>query len=199
MVSMRPVGAAALLPAVLAAAVAVAGCGGTSSDRPATTTQRAAPAPQGGLGIDPTTLPPRSVPRRPVDAPDPAAVRVIEAWSRDVRRGDLRAAARLFGLPARFQNGTPVLTLRHRIDVLVVFSGFTCGAVPTRFGAAGRYTLVRFRLTTRVGGDCRGAEGHTTGGAIRVVDGRIRAWYRLYDPEEIAPHAPGADPDGPEL
>jgi limonene-1,2-epoxide hydrolase len=199
MVSMRPVRAAALLPAVLVAAVAVAGCGGGSTDRPATTAKRAAPAPQGGRGLDPNILPPRSVPRRPVDAPNPAAVRVIEAWSRDVRRGDFRAAARLFALPARFQNGTPVLTLRRRIDVLAVISGFTCGAVPTRFGAAGGYTLVRFRLTTRVGGDCQGAEGHTTGGAIRVVGGRIRAWYRLFDPEEIAPHAPRADPNGPEV
>jgi limonene-1,2-epoxide hydrolase len=195
MVAMRPVRAAALLPAALAVAVGVAACGGGSADRPTTTAERAAPAPSGGLGLDPMTLPPRSVPRRPVDAPDPAAVRVIEAWSRDVRRGDFRAAARRFALPARFQNGTPVLTLRHRIDVLAVFSGFSCGAVPTRFGAAGGYTLVRFRLTTRVGGDCRGAEGHTTGGAIRVVDGHIRAWYRLYDPEEIAPHAPPAGPE----
>ncbi|MDX6732944.1 MAG: hypothetical protein QOC54_2892 [Baekduia sp.] len=199
MVSMRPARAAMLLPAALAAALAAAGCGGGSTDRPATTAQRAAPAPRGGLGIDPTILPPPSIPRRPVDAPDPAAVKVIEAWSRDVRRGDLRAAARLFALPARFQNGTPVLTLRHRIEVLAVFSGFSCGAVPTRFGAAGAYTLVRFRLTSRVGGDCRGAEGHTTGGAIRVAGGRIRAWYRLYDPEEIAPHAPHADPNGPHV
>jgi limonene-1,2-epoxide hydrolase len=199
MAFMRPVPAGALLPLVLAAAVAVTGCGGGSTDRPATTAKRAAPAPRGGLGLDPTILPPRSVPRRPVDAPDPAAVRVIEAWSRDVRRGDFRAAARRFALPARFQNGTPVLTLRHRIDVLAVLSGLSCGAVPTRFGGAGGYTLVRFRLTTRIGGDCRGAEGHTTGGAIRVVGGHIRAWYRLYDPEEIAPRAPRGDPDGPQI
>jgi hypothetical protein len=197
---MVPVRRAALLPVVLVAVAA--GCGGPSRDAPTTTRPAAPPAaatPRGGLGIDPTVLPPKAIPTQPTRAADPAAAHVIERWARDVRRGDLTAAATAFALPARFQNGTPVLTLRRRLDVLAVTSGFSCGAIPTRIAASGPYTLVRFRLTSRVGGDCRGAEGHTTGAAIRVVDGRIRAWYRLYDPEEIAPRPPRADPGDPQL
>jgi hypothetical protein len=196
MVSMTRAPRAALL-LVLVAAIA-AGCGGRPGDIPGST-QRAAPPPRAGPGIDPTLLPPRSVPTKPTRPADPAAIRVIEAWAREVRRGRLGAAARTFALPARFQNGTPVLTLRRRLDVLAVTSGFGCGAIPTRITAAGAYTLVRFRLTARVGGDCRGAEGHTTGAAIRVVHGHIRAWYRLYDPEEISPRAPRADPGDRQL
>jgi hypothetical protein len=177
--------------ALLVATAAAAGCGG--SGRPATTTPRAA-TPKPNLGIDPHVLPPKSIPTHPTGAADPDAVRVIREWARDVRLGDFRAAAKRFALPARFQNGTPVLTLHDRADVLAVTAGFTCGAVVTRVGSAGYWTLVRFRLTTRVGGDCGGAEGNTTGGAIRVVDGHIRAWYRLYDPEEILPPTGGAAP-----
>jgi hypothetical protein len=198
MVSMTRARRAALL--LLLPAATAAGACGAGSPGPTATTQRAAPpaagTPRGGLGIDPTVLPPRSVPTQPTRAADPGAVQLIERWARDVRRGDFTAAAKAFALPARFQNGTPVLTLHRRLDVLAVTSGFSCGAIPTRIAASGAYTLVRFRLTPRVGGDCGGAEGHTTGAAIRVVDGHIRAWYRLYDPEEIAPHAPRADPGG---
>jgi len=199
MVSMTRARRAALL-LVLAGVTAVAGCGGGSPQptTTATTPRRATPpAPRGGLGIDPTVLPPKAVPTQPTRAADPAAVQLIERWARDVRLGHFTAAARAFALPARFQNGTPVLTLRRRIDVLAVTSGFTCGAFPTRIAAAGHYTLVRFRLTSRVGGDCGGAEGHTTGAAIRVVDGHIRAWFRLFDPEELAPRAPRVDPGAP--
>ena len=79
-------------------------------------------------------------------------------------------------------------------EVRAVVAGFPCGAIATHYAAAGRYTLVRFRLTERTGGDCHGAAGNTTGGAIRVAGGRIREWYRLYDPEEIHPTGPLVDP-----
>jgi hypothetical protein len=181
---------AACVSVSLAAACALgaAGCGGGGGTAPAPVRTAPTPAP----GLDPAIMPPRRVPRQPTGAADPAAVGVIQAWAAAERHGDLRRAARFFALPSRFQNGTPVLTLRRRIDVLAILAGFSCGAVPTRFAGAGGYTLVRFRLTSRSGGDCRGAEGRTTGGAIRVAGGRIRAWYRLYDPEEITP---GTDPN----
>ena len=192
MVSMAPLRRALVL-SLLVGAAAAGGCGGGSPGT--TTTLRASPAPRQGPGIDPHVLPPKSIPTHPTGAADPDAVRVIREWARDVRHGDFVAAARLFGLPARFQNGTPVLTLHHRIDVLAVTAGFTCGAVVTHSASAGFWTLVRFRLTTRAGGDCGGAQGNTTGAAIRVLDGHIRAWFRLYDHEEIVPPIPEADPD----
>ena len=193
MVSMPSVRRGLVLALLLGASVA-AGCGGGASSSPTVTQRAARPAPP-SQGVDPRVLPPRSVPTKPTGHADPDAIRTIQAWAKDVRHGRFLAAARLFALPSRFQNGTPVLTLRSRLDVLAAFSGFTCGAVVTRFGAAGRFTVVRFRLTSRTGGDCAGAVGATTGGAIEVVGGRIRAWYRLYDPEEILPQAPAAVPD----
>jgi limonene-1,2-epoxide hydrolase len=150
----------------------------------------ASPAP----GLDPHVLPPARIPRHASQPAAPAARHVIEAWLRALRAGHLRQAARYFAVPTTFQNATPVLHLDSEREVRAVVASFPCGAVATRFAASGRYTLVRFRLTERVGGDCHGAAGHTTGGAIRVAGGRIREWYRLYDPEEIHPTGPLVDP-----
>jgi hypothetical protein len=182
--------------ALAAPATAAAGCGGTharpraASTPPATTAPPRAPAP----GLDPHVLPPKRVPTHPTGAADPAARRVIEHWVAALRHGHLARAASYFAVPSRFQNGTRVLTLDTEREVLAVNVGFPCGAVATHYAASGAFTLVRFRLTTRIGGDCHGAEGNTTGGAIRVVRGHIREWYRLYDPEEIRPPGPLVDP-----
>jgi hypothetical protein len=180
----------------LAAALAFAGCGGR--DHQTAQQLPVVPAPPVGStpapGLDPSVLPPKRVPTHATKAADPAAKRVIEAWLSALRHGHLKQAATYFAIPSVFQNGTQVLHLDNRTEVDAVVDSFPCGAVATRYGAAGRYTLVRFLLTERAGGDCHGAAGHTTGGAIRVSGGRIRAWYRLYDPEEIEPQGPLVDP-----
>ncbi len=186
-----------LRPAALALALALAaaGCGGSGPTAPpAPRSAATTPAPAQGTGIDPAVLPPRSVPRRATGAADPASVRVIQRWLRALRHGQIARAAALFALPSRFQNGTPVLHLDTRTEALAVTVSFPCGAVATRFAGAGAYTLVRFRLTSRTNGDCRGAEGNTTGGAIRVVGGRIRDWFRLYDADELQPQPAAIDP-----
>jgi hypothetical protein len=190
---------AARVPAIAAGAVAVllagAGCGdaGHRAVRQAVT-----PAPpvdaQPVPGLDPHVLPPRRIPHHGHGAAAPAARRVIDGWLRELRAGHLQRAARYFAVPTTFQNATPVMHLRTAQQVRAMVASFPCGAVATRYQAAGRYTLVRFRLTERAGGDCHGAAGHTTGGAIRVAGGRIREWYRLYDPEEIHPTSPLVDP-----
>jgi hypothetical protein len=178
------------------AALTLAACGGASHTR--TVRVGVTPAPPVGStpapGLDPHILPPKRVPTRATHPADPAARRVIDGWLRELRRGHLRAAARYFAIPSTFQNATPVMHLDDAREVRAVVSGFPCGAVATRYAGAGRYTLVRFRLTERTGGDCHGAAGNTTGGAIRVVHGHIKEWYRLYDPEEIHPTGPLVDP-----
>jgi hypothetical protein len=184
-----------LLPALLVVgAGAAAGCGGTGR----TATVRVAPAPpvtsRKSPGLDPSILPPKRIPTHATHAAHAAARRVIEGWLRALRHGRLAEAATYFAVPSVFQNGTPVLHLDTRTKVRAVVGSFPCGAVATRYAGAGKYTLVRFRLTERTGGDCHGAAGNTTGGAIRVVGGRIREWYRLYDPEEIHPPGPLVDP-----
>jgi limonene-1,2-epoxide hydrolase len=181
--------------AVLGSLALTAGCGGGTPSPPsppaATAPSPAAPrAPR--AGIAPQLQAPRRVPRRATGVADAASVRVINRWLGALRRGQIVRAARLFALPSLFQNGTTVVTLAAPADAIAVTAGFPCGAVATHFAAAGAFTLVRVRLTPRVGGDCRGAEGGRTGGAIRVVDGRIHEWYRLYDAEEG-----GAEPRGP--
>jgi hypothetical protein len=179
----------------LAASAGALGCGGGHARHasPATATEPpvdAVPAP----GLDPKILPPKGVPQRGRAPAAPAARHVIEAWLRELRAGHLHAAARYFAVPSVFQNATPVLHLDSEREVEAVVASFPCGAVATHYAASGRYTLVRFRLTERTGGDCHGAAGNTTGGAIRVAGGRIREWYRLYDPEEIHPTGPLIDP-----
>jgi hypothetical protein len=145
-------------------------------------------------GLDPRILPPKRIPTHARHAADPGARRVIEGWLRDLRHGRMERAARWFAVPSTFQNGSRVEHLRTAAAVRAAVGGFPCGAIAYKYGAAGRYTLVRFRLTERAGGDCHGAAGHTTGGAIRVAHGRIVEWYRLYDPEEVHPSGPLVDP-----
>jgi hypothetical protein len=172
--------------------LAAPGCGGGAAKDEGATTTTPTPrqtTPQGSQSsrIDPAILPPPGVPKRATGAADPASVRVINGWLRALREGKIARAASYFAVPSVFQNASPVLTLATRQDVLAVNLSFPCGAVATRFGGAGRYTVVRFKLTSRVGGDCKGGEGNTTSGAIRVAGGRIREWYRVYEPYELKP------------
>jgi limonene-1,2-epoxide hydrolase len=191
------------LVVVLALLIATAtGCGDHQRRVPASVqpVDESAPPPvQQGNGIDPAVLAPKRVPRHGTGAADPRAVRVIRRWLAALRAGDIPRAAHYFAIPSRFQNGTPVLTLDSRTEVLAVNVSFPCGAVATRFRSAGAFTLVRFRLTERTNGDCRGAAGHTTGGAIRVAGGRIHEWYRLYDADEKKPGPAAIDPGNEEL
>src|SRR3954447_26781562 len=60
--------------------------------------------------------PPRSVPQVGSRAADPADVRVIRRWADAVRRGDLPSADHTFHLPAKVQNGAPVVTLESPLE-----------------------------------------------------------------------------------
>jgi hypothetical protein len=51
-------------------------------------------------------------------------------------------------------------------------------------GGAGPYTIVKFKLTKRPGGDCGTGVGGSARGAIRVARGKIKEWYRL--PDEVS-------------
>jgi hypothetical protein len=182
---------------VLALVVALtAGCGGLR--HPAAARDPAASdaplMPRRQNTVDPTIFAPKRVPRHGSGPADPAAIRVIDGWLRALRAGDIPRAASYFAIPSRFQNGTPVLTLDSRTEVLAVNVSFPCGAVATRFSRAGAFTLVRFRLTPRRNGDCGGDAGAETGAAIRVAGGRIQEWYRLYDPDEPKPGPAEIDP-----
>jgi hypothetical protein len=140
---------------------------------------------------------PRKVPQRATGPADRASTRVIRRWLAALNRGDVTKAAHFFALPSRFQNtGTPVLTVDSERERIAVNLSLTCGARAIETGGAGRYTIVRFRLIERPGGDCGTGTGGTARGAILVARGRIREWYRLPDDPGGEPTAPAA-PSGP--
>jgi hypothetical protein len=185
---------AAVVVAALAAC-AVLGCGGSSKPAPT--------APQTVVREDPAPIPPRSDLALPEDVPDratgpaeAASRRVINAWLRALRRGDVTRAAHYFALPSKFQNVTPVLTVDSERERIAVNLSLPCGARATDMGGAGPYTIVTFKLTKRPGGDCGSGVGGTARGAIRVEHGKITEWYRLPDQEGGEQQAPPA-PTGP--
>jgi hypothetical protein len=170
----------ALLAALLVG-VGAGVCGGGSDDpgRSARTTPRQ-PAEPARPARDPLALPPQ-VPQAATGPADPAAVRVIRRWLATLRRGDTHAAARFFAIPSRFQNGTPVLTVRNQAERIAVNEALPCGARMAHAGGAGAYTIVVYLLVRRPGGDCGSGVGAHARGAVRVACGRITEWYRLPD------------------
>jgi len=137
---------------------------------------------------------PLGVPSRATGRADAAATAVVRRWSAALRAGEVARAASYFAQPSRVQNGTPVVTLRSRADRLAFNVSLPCGAVPTKYGAAKGFTIVTFRLTERVGGDCAGSAGQRARCAIRVRDGHITEWYRLAD---VSPRATPTRPSVP--
>lgn len=127
---------------------------------------------------------------------DPAAVKVIKAWSGSLREGDVVGAARLFALPSEFVNGAgvaPVLVIRTFAQAVAVSETLPCGARFLSADQRGRYVNALFRLTARSGpggSDCAGGAGATARTNFLIVGGRIVAWVR-------APDDPGDNPSVP--
>ena len=185
---------AAVIVAVLAVS-ALAGCGGSKASSP--------PAPTVAQD-DPGPIPARSDLALPPGVPDRAtgpaeaeSRRVINAWLRALRRGDVTRAAHYFALPSKFQNATPVLTVDSERERIAVNLSLPCGAKAVDMGGAGAYTIVTFKLTKRPGGDCGSGVGGTARGAIRVEHRKITEWYRLPDQPGGQQEAPPAAGSGP--
>ena len=173
-----------------ATAIALAGCGGGHSSTTTTTTTTLADrqaTPQRSE-LDP----PASVPDRATGPARAEARRVINAWLRALRHGEVERAAHYFALPSKFQNATPVLTVHTEAERIAVNLSLPCGAKAREMGGAGAYTIVTFELTKRPGGDCGTGVGNTARGAIRVERRHIKEWYRL-------PDKPGGQKAPPEL
>ena len=188
---------AALAAALAVAASACGGSGGSSTDANSTPTtgtatqQAAPPDPHVVLGIPE---------RVPLVANGPAqreARRVITAWLRALRDGHVIRAAHYFALPSKFQNGTPVLTVDTEKKRRAVNRALPCGAVATAMGGNGAYTIVTFKLVSRPGGTCGSGVGNEARGAIKVLKGHIKEWYRL--PDEAPRKAPPAAATGPAI
>ncbi|MBA3327416.1 MAG: hypothetical protein H0T43_03850 [Solirubrobacterales bacterium] len=171
-------------------ALALSACGAGPADRgDAPRTLPSAP-PSEGRPADPRAIP-ETVPLQADGPADPGQTRVIRAWARALREGDVARAASYWAVPSRAQNGTPVLTLRSEADTRAFNRALPCGAVLTRSGGACAYTITTVRLTQRPGADCGSGAGGSARNAIRVRDGKIVEWYRL-------PEDPGDGRGGPE-
>jgi SnoaL-like domain len=109
----------------------------------------------------------------------PSDAAVIRDWADTLRRGDVEGASRLFALPATVANGPPRQRLTTRAQVRAFNESLPCGARLLRTRRKGRYTVARFRLTERRGGDCGGGVGATAETAFRLRDGRIVEWLRV--------------------
>jgi hypothetical protein len=175
-----------------ATAIALAGCGGGHSSTTPTTTLADRQAVPQRSELDP----PLSVPDRATGPAAPEARRVINAWLRALRHGDVERAAHYFALPSKFQNATPVLTVDSERERIAVNLSLPCGAKAREMGGAGAYTIVEFELTKRPGADCGTGVGGTARGAIRVERRRIKEWYRLPD-EPGGRQQATPEPDGP--
>jgi hypothetical protein len=185
----------AAVVAVLVTACAALGCGGSSKPAPKTQTlaqDDPAPIPQRS-----DLLPPENIPNRATGPARAESRRVINAWLRALRHGQVTRAAHYFALPSKFQNATPVLTIDSERERIAVTLSLPCGAKATAMGGAGPYTIVTFKLTKRPGGDCGSGVGGTARGAIRVEHAKIKEWYRLPDQEGGQQPAPPPASSGP--
>lgn len=140
--------------------------------------------PRGGVAGLPSGVPTQADPGAEAPATDR---RIINAWARALREGDVRRAAGYFADPSRIQNGTPVITLRDERERVVFNASLPCGSRAAGFGFRDGFVIVEVVLTERVGGDCGGAAGARARVAIRVQDRRITDWYRLADDPDATP------------
>jgi hypothetical protein len=128
---------------------------------------------------------------------DPGAVRIIRLWADDLRRGDVRAAARWFALPSLMINGgagdVSVNRIRTDRQAQEANEMLPCGARFLSADRRGRYVNALFELTGRpgVGGsNCGGGAGGTARTNFLIAHGRIVEWLR-------APDDPGDNSSGP--
>jgi hypothetical protein len=200
---------AGLVTAVAATAIGAvtAGCGSSGVSASAQLRHRVTAAPPTGRQLSPPGA--RALPRvLPAPGPtglpaNPAAVRVIRAWSSALRRGDVRAAAGYFGLPTVFVNGVdagggvPLIVIHTEREAEAVNASLPCGAAFISADQRGEYVNALFRLTGRPGpgGGCGAGAGETARTNFVVVGGRIVQWIRA--PDDPGDNPPAAAPQAP--
>lgn len=169
----------------LASALTLAACGGGSTASHSTSAQSAARA-----AAATTTAPQKNYdnyyPPGTHKAPR-AAVRVITAWSDQLRAGHVRRAASYFTVPALVQNASPVMHLTSEKQVLAFNRTLPCGAHIVRTLEAARYVVATFVLTERPGSTSCGATGKLAATAFLLRHGRISEWRRVLVPPPLGP------------
>lgn len=127
----------------------------------------------------------------------PGAVAVIRDWARELRAGNVRAAARLFSLPSVFANGSGPVSLRSEHDVLLANASLSCGAQLLSVTPIDGLLHAVFRLTNRPGpgGGCGAGVGQEGAADFLIAAGHISHWLRAPIHEAPARHAPAPSPD----
>jgi hypothetical protein len=165
------------LLAVTVLALALAACGSESK-------QARTPPPKQ------TATPGRQAQRERPSARD---VAIIRGWSRALRHGDARRAARYFGLPAIVSNGSPTYRLTRRSQVVLWNRTLACGARYLRAVDTGAYVVATFELTERPGrGKCGPGVGAEASTAFLIRRGKIIQWRRVLDPGPVSPTGPAS-------
>jgi hypothetical protein len=190
---------APLVPLLVGAALAVAGCGSTSRSggsqtshtSTASTTHTQTTAHHQAKPVSPVNPVPAHAPK----SADARTVRVIKGWADALRRGDVRGAARYFHFPSFFAPGPDQeVTLRNLAEAVAVNAALPCGAkLISVVKVGGSFVQALFRLTGRPGrggSNCRPGAGQTARTNFEIRAGHIRAWIR-------APDAPGENQQPP--
>jgi hypothetical protein len=183
---------------VLAAAVTLTACGGSTAQhspraQQATADTAVAP-PTGGPGRkDYTNYYPPGTHRASA-----LAIRVITGWSDQLRAGHVKRASSYFAVPVLIQNASPVEKLTTRHQVFEFNDTLPCGAHIVRTLAGSRYTVATFVLTERprAHGRC-GATGAVVAAAFLLRHGKISEWRRVLVPPPIGPAANLSPAGGP--
>jgi hypothetical protein len=167
---------------VASLALVAAGCGSTT---PHSSKHASARTAFPGLGGESVPAP------GPTGTPaNGGAVKVIEAWSSDLRRGDVRAAAKYFQLPSELVNGvgsdgTLALIRIHTLAQAVAANEtLPCGARFISADERGLYVNALFRLTGRRGpggSSCGSGPLGTARTNFLIRGGRIVEWIRAPD------------------
>jgi hypothetical protein len=167
--------------AVLALLPAFAGCGGGGDD----TASKPSAAAQAGGGQSSGSGAAKT---------SSSAAETIRAWADGERQNKMSVASRYFSVPAIVLNGGPPLLLTSRSQVLAWNAALPCGAKLLRTVDVRGWTIARFLLTDRQGGNCDGI-GHTASTAFAMRKGKIALWIRVRDDIPPAKAAPARSPD----
>ncbi len=163
----------------LAFALAVAGCGSSSSqdrrDQRTPPARATASAQSGGSS---------GAPDRSLNATEPVTrveERVTRGWASTLRHGHVARAARYFALPSVVSNGFDPVRISTRAQARAFNRILTCGAqVVALQRQVHHLVLTTFRLVDRPGPGAQPcSRGGTAQTAFRVEHGRITQWYRV--------------------
>jgi hypothetical protein len=171
-----------------AAALSASACGSATSSHTTTHARRHASA-KSAAAKPPGGGTPIPAPAPTGTAANAGAVKVIEAWSDALRRGDIRTAAAYFKLPSEMINGigangeVGVIRIRSLAQAVAANETLPCGAKFISADQRGQYVNALFKLTGRPGrgAGCGSGTGQTARTNFLISGGRIAEWIRAPD------------------